>query len=124
MGDGVSPATLDQIAALLRPELALPGERIVERGTVGKMMYFVSTGAVRVGLDSGAITLGTGDFFGELALLTDQPRVADVDALTYCDLLMLHREDFHTVMAGDTTLKETIRRVAAERLGPDTTLVD
>jgi CPA1 family monovalent cation:H+ antiporter len=61
--------------------------------------------------------LGSGDFFGELALITNQPRVADVTALGYCQLLVLLARDFRRLVEADTRLAERIGGVAKERLG-------
>lgn len=108
--------TIASLAERLRSRLALPGETVVRRGETGREMYFISSGAVRVELGEDEARLGSGDFFGELALVTDQPRNADVVALCYCELLVLAREDFESVMADDQTLRDAIRRTAAERL--------
>jgi CPA1 family monovalent cation:H+ antiporter len=47
-------------------------------------MYFISSGAVEVNAVSHKVRLGRGDFFGEMALLSGQPRQADVFTLSYC----------------------------------------
>ncbi|MCC5871906.1 MAG: cyclic nucleotide-binding domain-containing protein [Gammaproteobacteria bacterium] len=110
---------IDELAALLEPRLVLPGERVVARGEQGDAMYFVSNGALRVDLDDGPIVLGSGDFFGELALMTHQPRNADVIATGFADLLLLRTVDFQHFMAGNPDTREKIEAVARERLGID-----
>jgi monovalent cation:H+ antiporter, CPA1 family len=62
------------------------------------------------------IGLGSGDFFGELALLTDRPRQADVIALTYCRLLALRRADFMVFLASNPEANAFINRVAQARI--------
>ena len=114
---GLAPARLAELAALLRPRLALPGERILVKGSPGDAMYFIASGAVEVLLDASRVRLGSGDFFGELALLTRQPRVADVIALGYCQLLTLRREDFRRFLRAHRELVAVLRRVASERAG-------
>lgn len=106
-----------EIARLLKPRLAIPDERVVGKGEAGDAMYFVSTGAVRVDLEPEPITLGSGDFFGELALLTQRPRNADVRALGFCDLLVLTVSDFQRLLDANPEMRETIERVAQQRLG-------
>ena len=64
------------------------------------------------------VELGSGEFFGELALLTGQPRNADVVSLGYCRLLELSSRDFQDLLAGDADLKRAIEAVAAERMHP------
>ena len=110
---------LKEISTLLHPRLALPDEKIVRKGEAGDTMYFVSTGAVEVNIGKEPIRLGSGDFFGEIALLKDIPRVADVTAIAYCQLLMLNAREFKSLMERLPKLRDTIDRVAAERLGEE-----
>jgi len=106
---------LDRIARLLRPRFSVPGERVVEKGDDGDSMYFVASGAVEVKLAT-PVPLGSGKFFGELALLTQRPRTADVVTMGYCRLLELRADDFEQLVQGDPTLRETINSVAQKRL--------
>jgi CPA1 family monovalent cation:H+ antiporter len=108
---------LREICGLLVPRLALPGERIVRRDARGDEMFFIASGAVEVVLTPGRVRLGTGDFFGELALLTGRPRAADVVALGYCQLLVLRRDAFHRFLAAHPELMGEVRRIASERAG-------
>ena len=77
------------------------GDKIINKGDVGEVFYIVKEGSVKVhdiGFgDSQFVdqTLGPGDFFGERALLTGEPRAADITAEvdgTVC--LCLSREEF------------------------------
>lgn len=106
-----------EIARLLEPRLVVPGERVIRKGEPGESMYFISSGAVEVGVAPAPVRLGSGDFFGEIALLTRRPRTADVTAIGYCDLLVLHVDDFQPLMRSRPALREVITRVARERLG-------
>ncbi len=108
-----------EIAALLKPRLALPGECVVRRGDPGDAMYFISSGAVEADVGSEPVRLGSGDFFGEIALLRDQPRTADVTALGYCQLLALYVRDFRRMLDADADLRARITRVAEARLAKD-----
>lgn len=110
----------DQIAAisrLLTPLLVTPGDRVVAKGDPGDSLYFVATGTLDVAVEPVPRSLNPGDFFGEIALLTQQPRNADVIATSYCQLLMLKAEDFQQLLAASPGLREQIDRVASERLG-------
>ncbi|HYC01777.1 MAG TPA: cyclic nucleotide-binding domain-containing protein, partial [Azospirillaceae bacterium] len=118
---GLPADRLAQLARLAKPRLAVPGELLVRRGERGDAMYFISSGAVAVrvpGLEQ-PIRLGTGDFFGEMALVLDQPRNADVEALGYCRLLVLERRDFRRLYTGDLALRSEIdAAVAARKMVP------
>jgi CPA1 family monovalent cation:H+ antiporter len=79
-------------------------------------MYFISSGAVEVSVGKNKVRLGRGDFVGELALLNDRRRRADVTALGYCQLLVLGGDDFKSLLAMDPAIREAINRVAADRV--------
>ncbi len=107
-----------RIARLLKPRLLIPDEVVVRAGERGDAMYFVASGAVTVKLPGRSIELGSGDFFGELALLTGQPRNADVVALGFCKLLALSSRDLQPLLQRDEQVRQRIESVAAERLNP------
>jgi CPA1 family monovalent cation:H+ antiporter len=111
----LDPELRSRITRLLRPRLVVPGEAIVRRGERGDAMYFVSSGAVEVRVDPVPVQLGSGQFFGELALLDDRPRTADVVSLGFCQLLSLSRRDFEGLLAADDGLRQRIDAVAEER---------
>jgi CPA1 family monovalent cation:H+ antiporter len=64
------------------------------------------------------VKLGTGDFFGEMALLSRQRRNADVRALGYCQLLVLDEKDFRRLVQKDADLQSHIQAVAEARRQP------
>jgi CPA1 family monovalent cation:H+ antiporter len=109
-------ATRRELHRLLVPRLALPGERILRRGERGDAMYFIASGAVEVERDDQPIRLGTGDFFGEMALIMRRPRMADVVALSYCRLLMLPRDAFRAFLRTHPEAMQQVRKSAEERL--------
>ncbi|WP_448205485.1 cation:proton antiporter [Azospirillum sp. sgz302134] len=117
---GLEADRLHDIATLLKPRLALPGETIVRRGERGDAMFFIASGAVEVlvpGLPE-PVKLGTGDVFGEMALLTRQRRNADVRSLGYCQLLVLDEKDFRRLVQRDANLRAHLQAVAEARRLP------
>src|SRR5271167_2300457 len=62
------------------------------------------------------VRLGSGEFFGEMALVTGLPRQADVVALSYCRLLVLRKADFDRFVATNPDAGVVINRVAQARL--------
>ncbi|HSG90593.1 MAG TPA: cation:proton antiporter [Pseudomonadales bacterium] len=113
----LSEDRIDEIAQLLRPRLVFPGELVVQRGDAGDAMYFISSGSLRVDVEPEPVTLGSGDFFGELALITHQPRNADVTAGGFADLLVLRTDDFQKLMDANPDARAKIETVARSRLG-------
>ena len=107
--------TRRRLRRALRPGLAVPGDRLIRKGEVGDGMYFLVDGAVSVRWPGGRRTLGTGDVFGETALLTGQRRSADVVALTYVQYLWLGRDDYRRLVQGLSSFGEELARLARER---------
>lgn len=74
-----------------------PGDIIVRQGDVGGSLYVIIRGEVAIirethGQRMEVATLGDGEFFGEMALLTDTPRVASVEAVTTVEMFELSRD--------------------------------
>ena len=82
------------ITGMLNPYLTIPGEEVITKGETGSGMYFISSGCVLVELENENVHLGSGDIFGEIALLAEVPRTVNVRSLGYCQLLALERRDF------------------------------
>ena len=71
------------------------GEIVVRQGEPGTRFYVIASGRVRVDIDGSEIRqLGTGGWFGEIALLRDVPRTASITALTDVSLWGVDRESF------------------------------
>jgi CPA1 family monovalent cation:H+ antiporter len=113
----LSEDALARIVRQLRPRLTLPDEVIVRKGERGESMFFIASGAVRIVISGNDVELGSGDFFGELALITGRPRVTDVVSLGFCQLLEFGAHDFRALLAQDPALKAQIEAVANQRLG-------
>jgi monovalent cation:H+ antiporter, CPA1 family len=106
---------LEVICGMLKPRFAVPHERILQKGDRGDGVYFIASGSVEVILPDRRIQIGSGAFFGEMALLSGRVRQADVVAVTYCQLLVLRRTDFEQFMRENPDARATIVRVAKAR---------
>lgn len=113
----ISAALIAEVARLLQPRDFPEGAVIMRRGEPGDCMYFVVDGEYEVQLATGPIRLGAGHFFGELALLTGEPRNATIIATRPCTLLALDIVDFHELLARQPELARVIRDEAHKRLG-------
>ena len=65
--------------------------------------------------DGRTVHLGAGQFFGEMALLMDQPRSADVVATSFCHLLVLPARHFRRLLREDAELRTRMEEVARQR---------
>ncbi|CAK9107127.1 cGMP-dependent protein kinase 1 (cGK 1) (cGK1) (cGMP-dependent protein kinase I) (cGKI) [Durusdinium trenchii] len=79
------------------------GETIIRKGDVGNVFFMIKKGQVkctRAGSreSSSDIILSEGDYFGERSLLKQEPRAANVIAITDVDCLVLDRETFHSLL--------------------------
>jgi voltage-gated potassium channel len=115
----IGAALIAEVARLLRPRDYSDGTIVMRRGEPGECMYFVVDGEVEVQLQSGSIYLGSGQFFGERALVTGEPRNATVAAAEPCTLLVLDIVDFHELLARQPELARIIREEAHRRLGDE-----
>lgn len=111
-----------QLAHAVDAELYAPGEIVVRQAEPGDSAYLVLEGTVRVaaaGSAAGApgtvARLGPGAFFGEMSLLTDEPRSATVVAETACELLVLDRTVFRAVLASNARIAARLSEILAER---------
>ena len=123
--DFFSPLTVGQIDQVL-PHVALvsceKGETIFKQGAVGDSFWIVYTGSVAVRVKSGffsfsrsVTTLGPGAFFGEIALISDEPRTATIVAAEPTQLFCLVARDFKFVLAENPAAREEMKRIAERR---------
>ena len=98
-----------------------PGDLIIREGEAGDKFYMVIRGeaeATQRGPDGAQVVVGRfgpGDYFGEIGLLSDAPRIATVRARTPLEVMALDRETFGRLMANSQATEAEVRRVAAAR---------
>ena len=110
-----SPDARAELISLFTPRSAVPGERIFRRGDPPEDIFFISSGAVEVELGDRRIKLGPGDFFGEMGVLSGEPRSADVTAVDFSDLLTLGRRDFLHFVERHPDLRAAVDAVVEQR---------
>jgi NADH dehydrogenase len=108
------------------------GDVIFRQGDVGDRVYSLVNGKVEVvkevdGTEKVLASLGPGEFFGEMALINDEPRVAGVRAVTSVDVLSIYRQDFGALLDHIPGMKQIFDQVMEEHLAgdkpPDSTLL-
>jgi len=118
--DRLTPRTLTEFADQVLFEKHPAGTTIIRQGDPGDKFYVLRSGTVDVIVDDGAArhtvaTLGKGDFFGEAALLTGEPRNATVVARQDVELYSLGKEQFQAVLQASATFEEELRKALFER---------
>lgn len=110
----------DELALLARlaDEVHVPaGDRVIGTGELGREFFVIENGRARVVRQGRQVAeLGTGDYFGELALLGEPMRNADVAAITDCDLVVLTSAQFSGLLEDVPSLARTLLRGMARRL--------
>jgi CRP-like cAMP-binding protein len=93
------------------------GHVLAERGQPGSGMFLLVEGTVAVDLPGREpVTLGPGEFVGELAILTDHPRIARVHATSPVRGLAIGRVDFERLMHDEPKVAVGMLPVLARRL--------
>lgn len=119
----LSKRQLKAIATTAADRTYKPGETIVKQGDKGIGFYLLLDGEAEV-LRSGTKVAGLhqGQFFGEMALLDEQPRTAEVRATTGARCLVLSRWEFWGAVGDDpkvlrSLLTETVHRLRTSGAG-------
>ncbi len=111
----LGPAAIADVTHVLRTMDLPPRTMIVRKGQPGDCMYFIASGEVEVDLPGKKVRLGEGDFFGEMALLGNRQRSANISTTQLSRLLVLDLVDFHVLMARHPDLAHTIDAEAERR---------
>jgi small-conductance mechanosensitive channel len=93
-----------------------PGQTIMAKGETGGTMNIILSGLVAVSLDDRELArLGPGQIVGEMALLTGEPRQADVLALKPTQCLVVDREGFRLVLSRHPVVVDRVRTIFETR---------
>ena len=117
-----SPEVIRDLVITLRPMVCVPGDIVCRKGAPGDEMYFIVHGEIEVVDENNSVLarLHDGDFFGEMALLTDNPRNATARTATFCDLYVLDRKSFKQVAVRHPVFHSSIDEKARNRLSTAT----
>ena len=118
------PDEVEAILPYVRPRRLDAGEILFRAGDQGDALYIVVRGSVEVLADSQEsatavsrpiATLGEGQAFGEMALLTGAPRTATIRAAANTELLAIGKDDFERLVKKDRVLANAVQRFSHER---------
>jgi putative ABC transport system ATP-binding protein len=108
----LTPRQLTDVAEHMKKRHYATGETIIREGEPGEDFFLVSDGQVEVmRADHEVARLGPGDFFGEVALISGEPRNATIVAEGEVDTYVLGKTDFQTALATSQSFRDQLYRV-------------
>lgn len=118
--ENLHPEEVSSIAEGLRYALFAPGEAMTRQGAVAHWLYVVVDGKaeVRVSVEGEEKTIATitaPGFFGEMGLMTGEPRTATVVAVTEVECYRLDKAAFHRIITERPELAREISELLARR---------
>ena len=115
--DGFSKEEITYFLLMSQTQYRKAWERVLAIGDISNgCAYYINSGKVRILQWGNEIAiLGAGSFFGEIALITDEPRTATVEVLEDAELQVFLRDDFLTLIKqsshGQQMRTEIMRRI-------------
>lgn len=113
---------LGKIAQLTTKKTVLKNTLVIGEGDPSSSLYLILSGSVKVALSSEdgkemiITTLQTGEHFGELSLLDEAPRSADITALEKSTFLIIHRADFFRLMEKNPMIAANVIKYLCQRV--------
>jgi voltage-gated potassium channel len=115
----LSEAELEASARLFTEREVLPGTSLTVEGASGYCFFVIEDGTVEVEQDGRLVnTLGTGDFFGEMAIMSGERRSATVRAGSPVGLLVLFGTEFRVLERDLPSVARKLAETMSERGAP------
>ena len=116
---GCSKKELERISMIADEIDFRSGKTLIKEGTAGREFFVLADGTAEISRNGKRIaTAGPGEFFGEMALLTDQPRNATVTTTSDVDALVITAASFRTLVESNPLIALKVMRAVADRLPP------
>lgn len=115
------PETQEQLAAAVRTRPYEAGKVVIREGEEGDSFFIIARGKADVtvggptGVGRSVRTLGPGDYFGEMSLLTGAPRTATVRALEDMELLVVDKAAFREILVANPGVAERLSETISRR---------
>ena len=119
---GLSQSEQNKIIKKLHIQKIRKGTNLFNEGDPGDKLYIIIEGEINISIESkqgGEIilaTIGAGDYFGEMALLTDSKRSATAKAIVTCICASLSKEDFLALVQANHLIAIELSKVLSLRL--------
>ena len=118
----LEPTALRTLCSHAEKAVFQPGEKIIHAGDPGDAMYVIGSGRVRVpildekGQERHVVHLGRGDIFGEMSLLTGEPRTADVIAESVIECLIIEKRPLYALLRDHSEVAAFLTEILGTRL--------
>lgn len=111
--EGLSQREVDYFLMMSETVEYRSGQSIITEGQASnKKAYFIQSGSVEVTRKGKPVAaIGPGELFGEIALITDEPRTATVKANGPVTVLAIRRDEFAMLATKNDLKLETMRRI-------------
>jgi CRP-like cAMP-binding protein len=117
---GLSKRELEQLGGIADELDLAAGRTLIEEGTPGREFFALAEGEVSVAKNGRRVrTLSTGDFFGEIALVSDVPRTSTVTAESPVRVLVLTKRDFQRLLREHPSIQGKVLEALAARVAPE-----
>ncbi len=110
------PEDLDGILKVGQPVSFISGETLVEQGAVGDAMYLITAGVAEVDVGGRFHRLGPGEFFGEMALISQGKRMATVKATEAVEALRIPVDAFQSFLLDHPSVAISMMKALVARL--------
>ena len=111
---------LDELIGHLRMIRVQKGYEIIKQGDPGDAFYLIASGKVSVWMKKGfkrsnVAELVSDDFFGEMALISNEPRSATIVAEDVTELFILQKYDFDKILMKNPAIAQELKKAYHER---------
>ena len=119
---GLEESELDRLARVAGRRRVGRGEQVVRAGETADALLIMLTGRAKVtnfdeeGREVILAWLGPGEFFGEMGLIDDSPRSANVIAVENCELMVLGKQEFQRCMQDNFQVAQKLMQILVRRL--------
>jgi small-conductance mechanosensitive channel/CRP-like cAMP-binding protein len=117
----LSKPELNLLVGKVRIETYASGEVPVHQGETGDSFYMIKSGRVNVVVEKSSgesavvATLGPGNFFGEMSLLTGAVRTASIHVMEDAGFIVVDKESFRSTLANNPSIAESMSHILSER---------
>jgi CRP/FNR family cyclic AMP-dependent transcriptional regulator len=118
----LAPELIERLSSYATTRTIERGATIFAKGDPGNSLYAVCAGTVKIsvpsadGKDAVFNLVGEGEIFGEIALLDGRPRTADATAMSDCELMVIERRDFLSLVRSQPEIALKLMEVLCARL--------